>query len=118
MASGSTSVSIEDAIDQGRAGRGRETPDKWVRIRAQVLRELSQGLTRARVGGSMGVSSQRVTQLAEEACDAVLRSGMSARVADEACSATWMRWCENRGDSLACERLRAPGPVPMIPGRQ
>lgn len=106
MVSVAKTESVEEAIDRGRAGRGRATPDKWVRIRAQVLRELSRGLTRARIGGSLGVSSQRVTQLTEEACDAVLRGGMVVLTADEACDATWRRWCESRADRAACDRLR------------
>jgi hypothetical protein len=103
--------SIQEAIGRGRSGRGRSGPEEWVRVRAQVLQELSRGLTRARIGGTLGVSSQRVTQLAEEACDAVLRGEAEVHAADEACAPTWRRWCESRGDELACRRLRARAAV-------
>ena len=112
------SLSIEDAIGRGRAGRGRSGPDEWNRVRAQVLQELSRGLTRARIGGSLGVSSQRVTQLAEEACDAVLRGDAQVHAAEEACAPTWQRWCESRGDDLACRRLRGLSVVPSLSQRR
>jgi hypothetical protein len=98
--------SIQDAIERGRAGGGRSTTEGGLRVRAQVLQELGRGLTRARIGGDLGVSSQRVTQLAEEACDAVLRGDANVHAAEDACAPTWQRWCESRGDELACQRLR------------
>ena len=99
---------IQDAIERGRAGRGKMGPDEWSRLRARVLLEIGHGLTRARIGGELGISSQRVTQLSEEACDAVLRSDPLALAAEQACAPTWERWCDSRGDELACARLRHP----------
>lgn len=97
---------LEEAIDRGRAGRGKNGPSEWNRLRARVLQQIIRGLTRARIGGELGISSQRVTQLTEEACDAVLRSEPSSIGAEQACAPTWERWCESRGDELACVRLR------------
>ena len=105
-------LTIRDAIENGRAGRGRRGPETWVQVRARVLHELSHGLTRARIGGTLGISSQRVTQLAEEACDAILRSDAEVHDAEAACAPTWQRWCEGRGDELACQRLRAADLLP------
>jgi hypothetical protein len=99
-------VSILEAVEQGRAGRGRHGSQEWSRLRAEVLTHWGRGLTRARIGGMMGFSSQRVTQLREEACDAVLRGGADSDDACAACAATWRRWCEERGDREACGRLR------------
>lgn len=106
--------SIQDAIEHGRAGRGSRGPETWVQIRARVLNELNRGLTRARIGGTLGISSQRVTQLAEEACDAILRSDIDVQAADAACAPTWQRWCESRSDELACRRLRTGGVPPGL----
>lgn len=108
------SLSIQDAIEHGRAGRGSRGPETWVQARARVLNELSRGLTRARIGGTLGISSQRVTQLAEEACDAILRSDVDVQAADAACAATWQRWCDGRGDELACRRLRTADVLPDV----
>ena len=113
MASKTDELSLADAIELGRGQRGRGGPEGWTRVRAQVLQEISRGLTRARIGGSLGVSSQRVTQLIEEACDAVLRGQAHVRAAEEACLPTWQRWCEGRSDELACKRLRDYGPIEM-----
>src|SRR5262245_34433940 len=106
MASSPSSVSILEAVEQGRAGRGRHGAQEWSRLRAQVLTYWSRGLTRARIGGMLGLSSQRVTQRREEACDAVLRGGAESQDAAAACEATWKRWCEERDDREACQRLR------------
>lgn len=109
--------SVEDAIERGRSGRGRGGVAEWVRVRAQVLSEVAHGLSRARIGGILGVSSQRVTQLTEEACDAVLRGGAVVRMTEEVCAATWTRWCVTRGDDVACSRLRGEAPnVESAPG--
>lgn len=107
-------LSIQDAIERGRGSRGSRGPEKWVQVRAQVLDELSRGLTRARIGGILGISSQRVTQLTEEACDAILRSDLDVPSADAACAATWQRWCEGRGDNQACLRLRTADVFPEV----
>jgi hypothetical protein len=109
----SRSLSIQDAIELGRAGRGRGGPEAWIQVRAKVLQELSRGLTRARIGGYLGVSSQRVTQLTEEACDAVLRADADVPAAESACAPSWQRWCESRGDELACRRLRTRTPLEL-----
>ncbi len=95
-----------DAVEQGRHGRGRNGAAEWSRIRALVLQELSRGLTRARVGGMLGLSSQRVTQLREEGCEAALRGGVPSLEAEQACASTWERWCTSRGDDAACQRVR------------
>lgn len=105
-------LSIQDAIEHGRGSRGSHGPEAWVQVRARVLGELSRGLTRARIGGSLGISSQRVTQLTEEACDAILRSDLHVQAADAACAPTWQRWCEGRGDEQACRRLRTADVLP------
>jgi hypothetical protein len=98
--------SLFDAVEQGRHGRGRHGATEWSRVRALVLQELSRGLTRARVGGMLGLSSQRVTQLREEGCEAALRGGVSSVEAEQACFSTWERWCVSRGDEPACKRIR------------
>lgn len=105
-------LSLQDAIERGRGSRGSRGPETWVQVRAQVLTELSRGLTRARIGGILGISSQRVTQLTEEACDAILRSDLEVPAADAACAPTWQRWCEGRGDDQACLRLRSLNVLP------
>lgn len=61
---------------------------EWSRIRAFVLQELARGLTPAQVGGMLGRSSQRVTQLREEGCEAALRWGVPSLEAEQACSST------------------------------
>jgi hypothetical protein len=71
-------------------------------------------LTRARIGGDLGISSQRITQLAEEACDAILRSDLEVQAATAACAPTWQRWCEGRGDEEACRRLRTADAFPGV----
>jgi hypothetical protein len=98
--------SLFDAVEQGRHGRGRNGATEWSRVRALVLQELARGLTRARVGGMLGLSSQRVTQLREEGCEAALRGGMPSVEAEHACASTWERWCTSRGDDAACKRVR------------
>lgn len=106
--------SIQEAIERGRGGRGSRGPQAWVQVRARVLDELSRGLTRARIGGDLGISSQRVTQLTEEACDAILRSDIDVPAADAACAPTWQHWCEGRGDAQACGRLRTADVLPGV----
>ena len=106
--------SIQDAIERGRGSRGSRGPETWVQVRARILGELSRGLTRARIGGDLGISSQRVTQLTEEACDAILRSDLDVPAADAVCAPTWQRWCEGRGDAQACGRLRTAGGLPGV----
>ena len=106
--------SIQDAIEHGRGGRGSRGPEAWAQVRARVLDELCRGLTRARIGGDLGISSQRVTQLTEEACDAILRSDIDVPAADAACAPTWQRWCEGRGDDQACRRLRTADALPRV----
>lgn len=101
-----TNVSLIDAVEQGRHGRGRNGAAEWSRVRAKVLQELGRGLTRARVGGMLGLSSQRVTQLREEGCEAVLRGGADSADAEQACAGAWERWCMARGDEAACKRLK------------
>jgi hypothetical protein len=98
--------SLVDAVEQGRHGRGRHGTAEWSRIRALVLQELGRGLTRARVGGMLGLSTQRVTQLREEGCEAALRGGVPSIEAEHACASTWERWCQSRGDEEACKRVR------------
>jgi hypothetical protein len=98
--------SLIEAVEQGRHGRGRNGTEEWSRVRALVLQELGRGLTRARVGGMLGLSSQRVTQLREEGCEAVLRGGADSHDAEQACASTWERWCMSRGDEGACNRLK------------
>ena len=97
--------SLFTAVEEGRHGRGRNGAEEWSRIRALVLGEFARGLTRARIGGTIGLSSQRVTQLREEGCEAVLRGGVASHEADRACIAVWSRWCQSRGDREACQRL-------------
>jgi len=98
--------SLFEAVEEGRHGRGRNGAAEWSRIRALVQQELGRGLTRARVGGMLGLSSQRVTQLREEGCEAALRGGMASVEAEHACAQTWERWCVSRGDEPACRRIR------------
>jgi hypothetical protein len=98
--------SLFEAVEQGRHGRGRHGGTEWSRIRAIVLQELGRGLTRARVGGMLGLSSQRVTQLREEGCEAALRGELPSVEAEHACAQTWERWCTSRGDEAACRRIR------------
>jgi hypothetical protein len=98
--------SLFEAVEQGRHGRGRHGATEWSRVRALVLQELGRGLTRARVGGMLGLSSQRVTQLREEGCEAALRGGAPSVEAEHACVQTWERWCLSRGDEAACQRIR------------
>lgn len=95
-----------EAVEAGRSGRGRNGAEEWSRIRALVLQELGRGLTRARVGGMLGLSSQRVTQLREEGCEAVLRGGADSVEAEQACASAWERWCMSRGDEAACKRVK------------
>jgi hypothetical protein len=93
-----------EAVEHGRAGRGRgESP--WSQQRALVLVYTAQGMLRVRIAGLLGISTQRVTQLREEGCDAVLRGGMANLEAEAACADRWRRWCAT-GDADACARLR------------
>jgi hypothetical protein len=99
---------IRAAIERGRAGRGRAGP-AWSDLRAQVLAYAAQGMLRARIGGLLGISTQRVTQLREEGCDAVLRGGAESTQAETVCADHWRRWCA-AGDTDACARVRrSPG---------
>jgi hypothetical protein len=96
---------LRAAIERGRAGRGGRAGPAWSRLRALVLAYAAQGMLRARIGGILGVSTQRVTQLREEGCDAVLRGGSESPQAEAACADRWRRWCA-AGDAAACARLR------------
>lgn len=98
--------SLLAAVEQGRHGRGRNGAAEWSRVRALVLQELGRGLTRARVGGMLGLSTQRVTQLREEGCEAALRGGLPSVTAEHACFSAWERWCTSRGDDMACKRIK------------
>jgi hypothetical protein len=97
-------AAILEAIERGRAGRGGRTGQAWSNLRALVLAYAAQGMLRARIGGMLGISTQRVTQLREEGCDAVLRGGMPSPRADAACADRWRRWCAG-GDAEACARV-------------
>lgn len=97
-----TYATMLEAIEQGRAGRGR-SGRRWSESRAFVLASAAQGQMRARIGGTLGLSSQRVTQLREEGCDAVLRGGAASAEAEQVCAPQWRRWCA-RGDADACAR--------------
>jgi hypothetical protein len=96
-----------EAVEHGRAGRGRGE-SQWSQQRALVLVYTAQGMLRVRIAGLLGISSQRVTQLREEGCDAVLRGGMANLEAEAACADRWRRWCA-AGDATACAR------VPQMP---
>ncbi len=106
---------ILDAIERGRAGRGRRTgmlfdyrgtsSPSWSRFRALVLTLVAEGLSRRAVGEELGLSTKRVGHLLSEGCDAVLRSGAASAEATVACTGVWAWWCEQRADRSACERL-------------
>jgi hypothetical protein len=106
-------ASIVAAIAHGRGSRGEDTIPEWTLHRALVLSSLWRGLTRARIGGQLGISAQQVTLLTAEACEAVLRGGAASPEAEAVCARRWQRWCD-RGDRTACDRCggSAPGPVP------
>jgi len=101
---------IREAVERGRAGRGGRAGPAWSQLRALVLAYAAQGMLRARIGGILGLSTQRVTQLREEGCDAVLRGGLASPEAEAACADRWRRWCA-AGDADACARVpRSLGP--------
>jgi hypothetical protein len=92
------------AVEAGRAGRGH--PGKgWAETRALVLGYMAQGMVRARIGGILGRSTPRITQLREEGCEAVLHGAAESSEADAACRELWRRWCTDRADAAACARL-------------
>jgi hypothetical protein len=93
-----------EAVECGRAERGRGDVS-WSEQRALILVYTAQGMLRVRIAGQLGISSQRVTQLREEGCDAVLRGGMASLEAEAACADRWRRWCA-MGDADACARVR------------
>jgi hypothetical protein len=97
-------AALVNAIDAGRTGRGRAS-GAWSPLRAFVLGFAAQGLLRVRIAGLLGISTQRITQLREEGCEAVLRGGLASPEADIACTAQWQRWCQ-RGDAAACARAQ------------
>ena len=92
------------AIEAGRAGRGHPGGG-WAETRALVLGYMAQGMVRARIGGILGRSTPRITQLREEGCEAVLRGGEASPEADAACGELWRRWCKERADAAACGRV-------------
>jgi hypothetical protein len=98
-----TYAAMLEAIEEGRAGRGR-SGRRWSELRALVLAATAQGQMRARIGGMLGLSSQRITQLREEGCDSVLRGGVESPEAARVCAARWRLWCA-RGDADACARV-------------
>jgi hypothetical protein len=92
------------AVEAGRAGRGRPGGG-WAQMRALALGYMAQGMVRARIGGLLGRSTPRITQLREEGCEAVLLGGAASAEADAACGALWQRWCLERDDAAACARV-------------
>jgi hypothetical protein len=96
-----------EAVERGRAGRIESRAREWAHVRALVLALTFQGLSRVRIGGSLSLSTQRITQLREEACEAVLRGGAESLEADTVCAATWTRWCEVHGDADAFQRVQS-----------
>lgn len=96
------------AIAAGRGERGRTIPEAWIRHRACILTAAQSGLTRARLGGAVGLSEYQATKMLAEGCDAVLRGGLPSPEADRACAERWRLACA-RGDAAACTRLAARG---------
>jgi hypothetical protein len=93
------------AVEAGRGEQGGTTPAAWVRLRARVLTAAQAGLTRARLGGELGLSEYQATKLLAEGCDAVMRGEQACPEADRACAERWRRAC-HRGDQAACARGR------------
>jgi hypothetical protein len=95
---------IRTAIARGYAGQARHR-STWLHHCALVLAYTTQGLFRVTIAGRLGYSTQRITQLREEGCAAILRGAGEIPEAETVCADRWRRWCSERGDANACARV-------------